>query len=73
MLTLGQDFPDIADEIVAAARSDAELQEALADYEHACAQLHDEENRARDRAQWAEIRAELVIEIRQIFLRLEQK
>ena len=65
MLTLRQDFPDIADEIVQAANSDATLEEALADYQHACKCMSDKETQADDRAQWAEIRAELVVEIRQ--------
>ena len=65
MLTLRQDFPDIADEIVQAAKLDATLEEALVDYQHACKCINDKETQADDRAQWSEIRAELVIEIRQ--------
>ncbi len=64
MLTLRQDFPDIADEIIVAARSDAVLEEALLDYQQACERMIDEETQAGDRAQWAEVRVELVVEIR---------
>ncbi len=65
MLTLRQDFPDIADELIVAARSDEVLGEALLDYQHACISMAEENSQPADRAQWAEIRAELVVEIRQ--------
>ncbi len=65
MLTLRQDFPDIADELIVAARSDEALGEALLDYQHACKHMTEESSEPADRTQWAEIRAELVVEIRQ--------
>jgi len=70
MLSLKQDFPDIANEIVLAADSHAALKGALVDYEHACKRLNDKRTRADDRALWDEIHAELVAEIRRIFDRL---
>ena len=73
MLSLKQDFPDIADEIVLAADSHADLKDALVDYEHACRRLKDKQTRADDRVLWAEIHAELVAEIRRIFVRLDQQ
>ena len=71
MLTLKQDFPDIADEIIVVANSDGTLKEALLDYEHACKSMNDNEIRADERVHWAEIRAELVAEIRRIFVRMD--
>lgn len=73
MLSLKQDFPDIADEIALAADSHAALKDALIDYEQACRRLSDKRTRADDRAHWAEIHAELVVEIRQLFVRLDQQ
>ena len=70
MLSLKQDFPDIADEIIVAADSNEILQEALSDYEQACSRMDDKGVREDDRVQWAEIRAELVAEILRIFVRL---
>jgi len=71
MLSLKQDFPDIADEIVQAANSHAALKDALDDYEHACRSMSDKKIQANDRVQWAEIHTELVVEIRRIFVRLD--
>jgi len=73
MLSLEQNFPGIADEIVLAADSHATLKDALADYEHTCRRLSDKGIPADDRVLWAEIHAELVVEIRQIFVRLNQQ
>ena len=66
MLTLKEDFPDIADEIVRAANLNEPLREALSDYEQVCARMDDTEITAGERSQWTEIRAELVLEIRRI-------
>ncbi len=71
MLSLKQDFPDIADEIIVVASSDETLKEALLDYEQACKRMNDNGVRTDERTQWAEIRAELVAEIQRIFDRLE--
>ena len=73
MLPLEQDFPGIADESVLAAASHAALKDALSDYEHTCGRLSDTGIPADDRVHWAEIHAELVLEIRQIFVRLNQQ
>jgi len=73
MLSLKHDFPDIADEIVLVADSHAAMKDALIDYEHACRRLSDKRTRADDRALWSEIHGELVVEIRRIFVRLEQQ
>ena len=72
MITLKQDFPDTADAISTAAGSDAKLSEALRDYEQACERMAEIEVNNEERSHWAEIRAELVTEIRQIFLRTGQ-
>ena len=71
MLSLKQDFPDIADEIIIVASSDGTIKEALVDYEDACTRMNDKGTRADERAHWAEIRAELVAEIRRAYLRLK--
>jgi len=71
MLSLKQDFPDIADEIITVASSDGTIKEALVDYEDACTRMNDKSIRADERAHWAEIRAELVAEIRRAYLRLK--
>jgi hypothetical protein len=71
MLSLKQDFPDIADEIIVVASSDGTLKEALVDYEDACTRMNDNGIRADERVHWAEIRAELVAEIRRVYLRLK--
>lgn len=73
MLSLERDFPEIADEIVLAADSHAALKEALVDYEHACRRLNNKQTRAYDRDLWSEIHAELVAEIRRIYVRLNRQ
>jgi len=67
-IAIKQDLPEIADEIVAAARSDPHLMEALTDYEQVCEQMNDTRARLEDRALWSEVRAELVAEIRRLYL-----
>ena len=73
MLTLKQDFPDIADEIERAATFDEVLAEALLDYRHACKCMANRDSQAANRAQWIEIHAELVMEIRQRLQALRNK
>jgi len=67
-IAIKQDLPDVADEIVAAARSDPGLMDALKDYEQACERTNDAQARPDDQALWAEIRAELAAEIRRLYL-----
>ena len=69
-IAIKQDLPDFADEIVAAARSDHGLMDALKDHEQAYARMNDAQARLEDRALWAEIRAELVVEINRLYLAL---
>jgi hypothetical protein len=56
-------MPDLADDIVAAAKSDPMMADALRDYEHVCKHMGELGERSDDRAQWAQIRAELVSEL----------
>lgn len=67
-IAIKQDLPEIADEIVAAARSDPGLMDALKDYEQACERMNDARARPKDQALWAEIRAELAAEMRRLYL-----
>ena len=67
-IAIKQDLPEFADEIVAAARSDPGLMDALKDYEQACERMNDAETQPEDRALWAEIHAELVAEIKRLYL-----
>jgi hypothetical protein len=69
-IAIKQDLPEFADEIVAAARSDPGLMDALKDYEQACERMNDTRARSEDRTLWAEIRAELAAEIRRLYLAL---
>jgi hypothetical protein len=67
-IAIKRDFPEFADEIVAAARSDPGLMDALKDYEQACERMIDTRAQPEDRALWIEIRAELAAEIRRLYL-----
>jgi len=71
MLSLKRE--EIADEIVLAADSHAALKDALVDYEHACRRLSDKQTRADERVLWSDIHAELVVEIRRLFVRLNRQ
>ena len=66
-IAIKQDLPELADEIIAAARSDAGLVDALEDYEQACERMNDTQCRLEDQALWAEIRVELVAEIKRLY------
>jgi hypothetical protein len=66
-IAIKTDFPELADEIVAAARSDPGLMDALTDYEQACERMIDDRARPEDRALWTEIRAELAAEIERLY------
>ena len=69
-IAIKQDFPEFADELVVAARSDRGLMDALKDYEQACERMIDTQARPEDRALWAEIRTELAAEIERLYLAL---
>ena len=68
MLSLTRDFPGLAEQIENAARSHDALRDALVDYEHASKFINDKNTGSCDRAQWAAIRAELVVEIHRLYL-----
>lgn len=69
-IAIKQEFPEFADEIIAAARSDPGLMDALKDYEQSCERMNDTGAELEDRALWAEIRAELAAEIGRLYLAL---
>jgi len=71
--TLQNDLPDLAEEIVAGSHHDPTLKEALRDYESVCERLDDDGVSPEDRAEWTEIRDELVDELRRLVLRLRQQ
>lgn len=62
-MILRHDLPDLADLILALALDHPSLREALNDYELACSSEKDETLRPELRAEWANIRKELVREI----------
>ena len=63
MLTLRNDLPDLVDEILELAKVDGPLKEALCDYEKACSGQKDQNLSPETRADWAEIRLEIVREL----------
>ena len=69
-IAIEQDLPELASDIVAAACTDSVLMDALADYQQVCKQMNNTRARPEDRALWAEIRAELVAEIRRLYVAL---
>jgi len=69
-IAIKQDLPEFGDEMVAAARSDPGLMDALKDYEQACERMNDTRARLEDQALWAEIHAELAAELRRLYLAL---
>ena len=67
MVALQADFPDIADELSAAAVKDPALAEALDDYREARKRLLDDQLPPEHRADWLSVRDELAEEIRRLF------
>ena len=67
MVALQADFPDIADDLLAAAGTNPALAEALDDYRESCRRLSDSSLSVEHRADWTSIRDELAEEIRRLF------
>ena len=67
MVALQSDFPDIADELLAAAGRDPALAEALDDYAEASKRSLDKLLPPEHRADWVSVRDELADEIRRLF------
>lgn len=63
MQNLRNDLPDLVDEILELAKVDGPLKEALCDYDQACSSQTDPNLSPELRADWTEIRLEIVREL----------
>ena len=70
---LRKDLPDLCDEVLELAKSDEPLKEALCDYDHACSRQDDPNLSAEIRADWTEIRLEIVRELERRVRRMTSK
>jgi hypothetical protein len=65
-------LPDIADVVIARAKKNPSVMEAIWDFEKACTFAEDKKTSPEDREIWAEIRSELADELRYCAARAEQ-